>query len=1288
MTSVLHPVQPVATQNGVKHVPIEKPPIPRLKEYPITAEIREVEAVESESRTEIVVAQSADYNGLRTEQERAARKVEAELACRLASSAELALRITQQSRTIAEATDRSADVHESSPSERSPSSGGVPSLHARGSERADALGDDPHLKPNDDAVAAETAELDRRKAAADRAAKRAATFDAIPLRTYVPVRPVNLNQDVSSSVSPAQSRYLDTSADGQRVATVAGEATNSAVGETTPPTSLAASQVTDGLAIVADLNGASHRSTTGMANGLPKALIDHQPLSEKPSKGTPPLQMPLNHSRRSPPPQGSDPERPTAVVTAQQPNGSSVHERSANSSQIQQNDRGSARSSPAPNKSLQSSARVSAEPQDPDAATNGNSVKPSLISAAVRALKASALIGANGPVAKGTWTEGGPSAVNKTPTIPAVSYEAAPLVESIDFAGRALQATAELRNAARQVADPLTDKLARGGLLPRIGTKSASDTVPVVLSDDDLSCAQRVLNDDGPLAASLASSGKVVSSGSLEHRKGRNLCVDLGGVVHGGRLTPTPRDEMRESLLERRTGLEPAQGSSPASSTIASVPMGMHSAVSMAFGLSLAAPPALAPSTANPPHESSATVGTEDGRGTAPRPHEPPRTAEEGEDVSLANRLRARLVAAAASRGVEVSPHPTPRNAGLLAQTPRPMMFALLAEQQLQQALNRATDVVVPPVPLHPPRPFVGTPRNRGSEFLAPTPRAAAAAAVASARIQASSSPTPVIDTESTRRSPVPPPAPYGGSAFTVPRALMTPRHIDGVVNEPTIVTRRPSVEAVIASAAAADTTATSGAELGLVSADQSLPALPRDFEPRNSGGDGAVAAEVALTALADCATLVTSFVCPDSNASDLVLPGRFIVSVTGSPFQVQSRAPERRGLAGIQFIPSPLPTIADKTALVTANALPDAPSLREGMSLASGESRSSERSLQPPLARDLSSELAVAVPRGHDDRSSTNASSSGGADAAVDVVMLPPAAINIRTQADVVAEAAVVSEGQQHRDTVTPTIAVPEVLISVEPPSIPARYDGESSDLQSARPSVSSVASVSRLPAPSPSVRFGAMFPQCAPSDALAIRSEMRRSEPLQWLRRRHGAASVAAAAVPLSFGVLVDLQLIAESAIPQSHPLGIAASLGWTLAVQRMLTVHASPNVSAPSGVPALHAAAAAAHIKVLDVLLRAHADPDLPDTTGETALWVAARGGHTDAVRTLILHGADVEACDQEGRTLVCALAADVRATNAVSMLKELVRAGARLEARDRMGSTPLHVAVRARNHPVLV
>ena len=111
---------------------------------------------------------------------------------------------------------------------------------------------------------------------------------------------------------------------------------------------------------------------------------------------------------------------------------------------------------------------------------------------------------------------------------------------------------------------------------------------------------------------------------------------------------------------------------------------------------------------------------------------------------------------------------------------------------------------------------------------------------------------------------------------------------------------------------------------------------------------------------------------------------------------------------------------------------------------------------------------------------------------------------------------------------------------------------------------------------------------------------------------------------------------------------------------------------------GRSALHEAALAGHVEIMDALLAARADADARDAKGRSPLHEAASGGHLDAVERLVEH-VDVLALDADGRNALHL--AGMGASASAALVARLLELGVDADLADSEGRRPVDHAASA-------
>ncbi len=141
-------------------------------------------------------------------------------------------------------------------------------------------------------------------------------------------------------------------------------------------------------------------------------------------------------------------------------------------------------------------------------------------------------------------------------------------------------------------------------------------------------------------------------------------------------------------------------------------------------------------------------------------------------------------------------------------------------------------------------------------------------------------------------------------------------------------------------------------------------------------------------------------------------------------------------------------------------------------------------------------------------------------------------------------------------------------------------------------------------------------------------------------------------------------------------------AADKGDVAAVRAALRNGSKVDAKDPStGDTALFAAAADNRdARVVSVLIKAGANVNVKDAGGMTALMVA---GKADIAKALIKAGADVNAADNQGWTpLIYAVSKATMDKSLTPVVGVLVKAGAKIEMKDKDGDTAVSLAKKAK------
>ena len=181
---------------------------------------------------------------------------------------------------------------------------------------------------------------------------------------------------------------------------------------------------------------------------------------------------------------------------------------------------------------------------------------------------------------------------------------------------------------------------------------------------------------------------------------------------------------------------------------------------------------------------------------------------------------------------------------------------------------------------------------------------------------------------------------------------------------------------------------------------------------------------------------------------------------------------------------------------------------------------------------------------------------------------------------------------------------------------------------------------------------------------------------------------AGFAGVAVLLAFAVLLAIP-VDQTQADDGHPGGnyplhrAAGEDGNLAAVLHLLGSAHGIDVNAKTnfGYTPLHRAAFYGRATIAATLIAAGAEVNAKDNSGNTPLYVAAAWGHAAIVATLTAAGAvinpeQIEQRDTRGRSVLHKAAS----VNNFVFIRELIRAGANVDALDAKFLTPLHYAAR--------
>lgn len=136
----------------------------------------------------------------------------------------------------------------------------------------------------------------------------------------------------------------------------------------------------------------------------------------------------------------------------------------------------------------------------------------------------------------------------------------------------------------------------------------------------------------------------------------------------------------------------------------------------------------------------------------------------------------------------------------------------------------------------------------------------------------------------------------------------------------------------------------------------------------------------------------------------------------------------------------------------------------------------------------------------------------------------------------------------------------------------------------------------------------------------------------------------------------------------------LHAAASAGHLQLVQLLLDSRSEKDAVMDNNCSAIYLASASGHYPVVKLLLDAGTDKNVPNISGVTPISIASANGHHQVVELLLDAGADKDACDKDGATALW-MASFNGHHRVVAML---LAAGAAKNAPDKYRATPIFIA----------
>jgi uncharacterized protein len=134
-------------------------------------------------------------------------------------------------------------------------------------------------------------------------------------------------------------------------------------------------------------------------------------------------------------------------------------------------------------------------------------------------------------------------------------------------------------------------------------------------------------------------------------------------------------------------------------------------------------------------------------------------------------------------------------------------------------------------------------------------------------------------------------------------------------------------------------------------------------------------------------------------------------------------------------------------------------------------------------------------------------------------------------------------------------------------------------------------------------------------------------------------------------------DPQLVNAYAKDGFQALGLACYFGHLDVADYLIKAGAPVNAPSRNELSAapIQSAAAAGHVKIVDLLLKNGADPNIREAGGYTPLHAAAQNGDTGVIRTLLYGGADLDIKSNDGKVPLD-LALEAGHKEAIKVLQE--------------------------------